>query len=65
MKDLEAPSINNYDGGTASFPGGDEISGGGSNFPIGPNQSPDNGATGSFKTDYKNIALISSHFKSI
>ncbi len=65
MKDLEAPSTNNYDGGTASFPGGNEISGGGSNFPIGPNQSPDNGATGSFKTDYKNIALLRSQFKSI
>ena len=43
MQNLETPSINNYDGGSSSqFPGGTEIYGGSSNFPIGPNQYPTN-----------------------
>lgn len=74
MQDLETPSINNYDGGSSSqFPGGDEIYGGGSNFPIGPNQYPTNqpiqnplgGPTGAFNMEYRNIALNKNQFKII
>ena len=67
MQDIENQGINNYDGGSSisSIPGETEIFGGNSNFPIGPNQSPTNGATGSFTTGYKNIALIKDQFKSI
>jgi hypothetical protein len=65
VQNLENPSINNYDGGSSAFPGGNEISGGGAGFPISPNQEPTNGATGSFKTEYRNIALDTSQFKQI
>lgn len=65
MQDLENPSINNYDGGSSTSPITGEISGGVSNSQIGPNQPPVNGATGSFKTTYKNIALELDQFKSI
>jgi hypothetical protein len=65
VQNLETPSINNYDGGSSASPGGNEIFGGNSGFPIGPGQYPTNGATGSFKTEYKNIVNTRDQFKLI